>query len=67
MREDAGMGSGTIRLGGLFGIASAASVIPAYLIGSPERLAGNAETYFDEASAVIAANGALPLLHVLFG
>ncbi|MGH3678008.1 MAG: hypothetical protein ACRDU5_20195 [Mycobacterium sp.] len=61
------MGSGTIRLGGLFGIASAAVIIPAYLVGSPERLVGSAETYLEKASAFIAANGALPLLHVLFG
>lgn len=61
------MGSGTIRLGGLFGIASAATALPAYLIGSPERLAGRTQTYIDRASALIAANGALPLLHILFG
>ena len=30
------MGSGTIRLGGLCGVASAAAIIPAYLVGSPE-------------------------------
>lgn len=61
------MGSGTIRLGGLFGVASAATALPAYLIGSPERLAGYTQAYIDQASAFIAANGALPLLHILFG
>ncbi len=61
------MGSGTIRLGGLFGVASAATALPAYLIGSPERLGGSAKAYIDQASAFIAANGALPLLHILFG
>jgi hypothetical protein len=61
------MGSGTTRVGGLFGVAAAASVIPAYLVGSPERLAGDADEYLDRASAFVAANGALPLLHLLFG
>ena len=61
------MGSGTTRIGGLFGVAAAAAVIPAYLVGSPERLSGNADVYRERASAFIAANGALPLLHLLFG
>jgi hypothetical protein len=63
------MGSGTIRLGGLFGVASAATVIPAYLAGSPEvpKDLSDAHSYFDSAAAFLTANGTLPLLHLLFG
>src|ERR1700709_1369317 len=60
------MGSGTTRIGGVFGVAAAAAVIPAYLVGSPER-AGDADEYLDRASAFVAANGTLPVLHLLFG
>jgi hypothetical protein len=42
-------------------------VIPAYLVGSPERQGGDPDLYLDKASAFVAANGALPLLHLLFG
>jgi hypothetical protein len=63
------MGSGTIRLGGLFGVASAATVIPAYVAGSPEApdSPGDAHAYFDGAASFLTANGTLPLLHLLFG
>ena len=63
------MGSGTIRLGGLFGVGSAAAVVPAYLAGSPERPKTPAEAhdYFSRAASFLTANGALPLLHLLFG
>jgi hypothetical protein len=63
------MGSGTIRLGGLFGIASAVAVIPAYLVGSPEVPDDPSEvrSYFDSAASFLTANGTLPLLHLLFG
>jgi hypothetical protein len=63
------MGSGTIRLGGLFGVASAATVIPAYLVGSPEVPDDPSEvrSYFDSAASFLTANGTLPLLHLLFG
>jgi hypothetical protein len=63
------MGSGTIRLGGLFGVASAATVIPAYLAGSPEvpNNPSDAHSYFDSAASFLTANGTLPLLHLLFG
>lgn len=63
------MGSGTTRIGGLFGVASAAAVIPAYLVGSPEtpKNADDAGRYFDEADWFLTANGTLPLLHLLFG
>jgi hypothetical protein len=57
------------RIGGLFGLASAALIIPAYLVGSPEtpRTGTGAQNYFDGASTFLTANGTLPLLHVLFG
>jgi hypothetical protein len=63
------MGSGTIRLGGLFGVVSAGAVIPAYLAGSPEAptSSSDARAYFDSASAFLTNNGTLPLLHLLFG
>lgn len=63
------MGSGTIRLGGLLGIASAVAVVPAYLAGSPEApdRPADARAYFDSAAAFLTANGTLPLLHLLFG
>jgi hypothetical protein len=63
------LGSGTIRIGGLFGIASAAAAVPAYLVGSPETPIppGAAEDYFDNADSFVFYNGTLPLLHLLFG
>jgi hypothetical protein len=63
------MGSGTIRLGGLFGVASAGVIIPAYLAGSPEAPANpsDVDAYFDSAASFLTANGTLPLLHLLFG
>jgi hypothetical protein len=63
------MGSGTIRLGGLLGVACAAVVVPAYLAGSPETPhdPGQVQAYFDSAASFLTANGTLPLLHVLFG
>jgi hypothetical protein len=63
------MGSGTIRIGGLFGVASAPTVIPAYLAGSPEvpKNPSDAHSYFDSAASFLTANGTLPLLHLLLG
>nr|WP_090343899.1 hypothetical protein [Mycolicibacterium malmesburyense]CRL75113.1 hypothetical protein CPGR_03427 [Mycolicibacterium malmesburyense] len=63
------MGSGTIRLGGLLGVASAGTAVPAYLVGSPEtpKAAGAVAAYFDRAATFLTLNGALPLLHLLFG
>ncbi|KUI19017.1 hypothetical protein AU193_07260 [Mycobacterium sp. GA-1285] len=63
------MGSGTIRLGGLLGVACAGVAVPAYLVGSPERPkdAAGMDAYFDSASTFLALNGTLPLLHLLFG
>ncbi len=62
------MGSGTIRLGGLFGVAAAAAIIPAYLAGSPEtsKDGGDAQGYFDDAATFLTANGTLAALHLLF-
>ncbi|MCT7659622.1 hypothetical protein [Mycobacterium deserti] len=63
------MGIGTIRLGGFFGIACAATAVPAYVVGSPEvpRQPEVAATYFDRADSYLFSNGTLPLLHLLFG
>jgi hypothetical protein len=63
------MGSGATRIGGLLGVASAAVVVPAYLVGSPE-VPGSPETahqYYEHAASFLTANGTLPLLHLLFG
>lgn len=60
------MGSGTIRLGGLFGICSAAAAVPAYAAGSPEAT-DDERAYFDSASSLLTANATIPLLHLLFG
>lgn len=63
------MGSGTIRLGGLLGVASAGVIVPSYLVGSPEtpQDAGGVDAYFDHAATFLTLNGTLPLLHLLFG
>ncbi|ULE32837.1 hypothetical protein [Mycobacterium sp. IDR2000157661] len=63
------MGSGTIRLGGLLGIASAVAMIPAYLVGTPDapRTPDEVAAYYESGSSFVTANGVLPLLHVLFG
>lgn len=63
------MGSGTIRLGGLLGVASAGTAVPAYLVGSPEtpKDASGVDAYFDRAATFLTLNGTLPLLHLLFG
>jgi hypothetical protein len=63
------MGAMGNRIGGLFGLAAAAVIIPAYVVGSPEtpRTGTGAQNYFDDASTFLTANGTLPLLHLLFG
>ncbi|MGV0720531.1 hypothetical protein ABQF17_18110 [Mycolicibacterium elephantis] len=63
------MGSGTIRLGGLCAVASAAAIVPAYLVGSPEAPAdaGGARSYFDSAASFLTANGTLPVAHIVLG
>lgn len=63
------MGSGTIRLGGLLGVACAVVIVPAYLVGSPEtpKDASGVDAYFDRAATFLTLNGILPLLHLLFG
>ncbi|KUH90398.1 hypothetical protein [Mycobacterium sp. IS-1556] len=63
------MGSGTIRLGGILGVASAGVVVPAYVAGSPEtpKDANGVQAYFDGAPTFLTVNGTLPLLHLLFG
>lgn len=62
------MNTVTARIGGLFGIASALVIIPAYLVGSPEApdTTAEAQGYFDSVSSFLTANGTLALLHVLF-
>jgi hypothetical protein len=59
----------TTRVGGLMGVVSAAAVVPAYLVGSPEvpSRPEQAAQYFEHAASFLTANGTLPLLHLLFG
>jgi hypothetical protein len=59
----------TTRVGGLLGVVSAAVVVPAYLVGSPEvpSRPEQAAQYFENAASFLTANGTLPLLHLLFG
>lgn len=54
-------------VGGLLGIVSVASVVPAYLVGSPEAPTGadDAAEYYQEASGFVLLNGVIPLLHVV--
>jgi hypothetical protein len=61
------MGSTTIRLGGLFGVAAAGTIIPAYLAGSPDAPhdSSAAHRYFHDAAGFLTANGTLPLLHLV--
>ncbi|KUH66811.1 hypothetical protein AU184_10395 [Mycolicibacterium novocastrense] len=63
------MGSGTIRLGGLLGVACSGAIVPAYLVGSPEtpKDTGAVDAYFDSAATFLTLNGTLALLHLLFG
>lgn len=63
------MGSGTIRLGGLLGVACSGVIVPAYLVGSPEtpKDTGAVDAYFDSAATFLTLNGTLALLHLLFG
>ncbi|MGE2725135.1 hypothetical protein [Mycolicibacterium pulveris] len=63
------MGTGTIRIGGLCAIASAAAIVPAYLAGSPDQpdAPGGVQSYVEGAASFLTANGVLPLLHILFG
>ena len=62
------MGSGMIRLGGLLGVASAAVIVPAYVVGSPEtpKDADGLQAYFDSAATFLTLNGTLAALHLLF-
>ncbi|MGE2689949.1 hypothetical protein [Mycolicibacterium pulveris] len=63
------MGTGTIRIGGLCAIASAAAIVPAYLAGSPDQpdAPGGVQSYVEGTASFVTANGVLPLLHILFG
>ena len=63
------MGSGAIRIGGLCGIVSALTILPAYNIGSPEKPRDPADVqgYYESAASFLTFNGDLPLLHILFG
>jgi hypothetical protein len=63
------MDSAGTRIGGLSGLVAALVVIPAYLIGSPDvpRTPDEATSYYASVSSFVTLNGALPLLHILFG
>lgn len=57
----------TRRLGGVAGIVAALVMIPAYVAGSPEVPATTEEAaaYYEQAAVFIAANGWLPIVHLI--
>nr|WP_271209563.1 hypothetical protein [Rhodococcus wratislaviensis] len=57
-----------VRIGGVLGVASALVMIPAYVVGTPDRPADTAEAerYYSSYSGFVTANGVVPVLHVLF-
>lgn len=63
------MASAVIRFGGLCALLSALAIIPAYVVGTPDAPTTPAEAagYYDSASSFVTVNGALPVLHLLFG
>lgn len=63
------MGTLATRIGGAFGLLSALVLIPALLVGFPDKphTAEEARHYYDNGSAFVTANGLVPLLHILFG
>ncbi len=56
------------RLAGIAGVLSALVMIPAYVVGTPDRPVSVAEAdrYFADSAAFVLANGAVPVLHVFF-
>ncbi|MBV8928101.1 MAG: hypothetical protein JO152_03110 [Mycobacteriaceae bacterium] len=63
------MGTLATRIGGAFGILSVLAVISAFVVGTPDtpHTPDEARHYYDSGSAFVTANGAVPLLHILFG
>jgi hypothetical protein len=61
--------SAATKIGGVAGLAAALAALPAYLVGTPDapRTAGEASSYYEQGSTFVDLNGALPLLHILFG
>ena len=57
-----------VRIGGVLGVASALVMIPAYVVGTPDRPADTAEAerYYSSYSSFVTANGVVPVLHVRF-
>ena len=62
------MDTTTVRIGGALGVLSALVMIPAYVVGTPDRPidTAEAERYYSSYSGFVTANGVLPILHVLF-
>jgi hypothetical protein len=56
------------RLAGIAGILSVLVMIPAYVVGTPDRPSSLAEAdrYFADSAAFVVANGTVPVLHVFF-
>jgi hypothetical protein len=63
------MNSTAVRLGGLCGVGAAATVIPAYVVGSPElpNTPDKLASYYDKAEYFIGMNGLVPLAHLFLG
>ncbi|MFC0447659.1 hypothetical protein [Rhodococcus jostii] len=57
-----------VRIGGALGVLSALVMIPAYVVGTPDRPIDTteAERYYSSYSGFVTANGVVPILHVLF-
>lgn len=53
------------RIAGIAGLLSALVMIPAYVVGTPDRPGSDADVtrYYADSAAFVAANGILPLLH----
>lgn len=53
------------RIAGIAGVLSALAMIPAYVVGTPDRPGSDVDItrYYADSTAFIAANGILPLLH----
>jgi hypothetical protein len=63
------MGTVATRIGGAFGLLSVLVLIPALVVGFADqpRTAEETRHYYESAPAFVISNGAVPLLHILFG
>src|SRR5437660_499878 len=59
------MGTLATRIGGAFGILAVLVMIPAFVVGTPDkpRTPDEARHYYDSGSTIVTANVIVPLLH----